>query len=333
MTTPKPKNNELALMEWQIGKQSAFDKDVTPTARLVGISDGSIIPKVESSIVEEQRGTLVPAYDVTLDKKSGEAKISGDVNFEQIGYFLDSVLGEATPSGTTKYTRAYAGPIGTKPVPRICTLIRGSSEGVYGLVGAVGNELTLKGETNKRLTFDCSMLGHSVAELALASPALADPVVNYAHANQMTMFLDNWSGTMGTTPITANAFSFELGINSGKALKSGLGSLNPIDIIQNKFDAGGNQLKLALEFEATQSKAWLDAIIGGPLKAQVKLVWTLDADHTITVEYAGFTPEAPELFPDADGVAQLDLVLNPLYHTTFANWLKISLVNKVATLP
>lgn len=330
MTTP---NNEIALMEWQIGKQSAFDTAVTPTARLVGISDGSITPKVESSVVEEQRGTLVPAYDVTLDKKSGEAKISGDVTFEQIGYFLDSALGEATPSGTTTYTRDYAGPIGTKPAPRINTLIRGSSEGVYGLIGAVANELTLKCESNKRLTFDCSMLGHSVDELALASPALADPAVNYAHANQMTMFLDLWSGTMGATAINTSVFSFELGINTSKALKAGLGSLNPIDIIQNKFDPGGNQLKLSMEFEATQSKAWLDAILGsGPFKAQVKFLWTLDADHVLDIQYTGFTAEAPELFSDADGVAQIELALNPLYHATVANWLKISLKNKVATL-
>ena len=329
MTTP---NNEIDLMEWQVGNQTAFDTAVAPTVKLLGIAEGKLSPLVETSEVEEQRGTLIPAFNVTLDKIAGAANLSGDVSFEQIAWVLDSLLGTATPGATPEFQRDYAGPTTTKPTSRMLTLVNGSSEGVYGLIGGIVNEASLKVETNKRATFSSSLLGRNVATDTLAT--LTDPsVINFAHANQMTLFLDTWAGTMGATPITATAFSFELGLNANKALKHGLGTEDPKDVSQKKLAADGNQLKLALEFEATQSKAWLDAMIGSaPFKAQIRLKFTLSATKSLQIDYCGWQKEAPELFSDSDGIAQVEMTLSPLYHATVANWLKIALVNGIADI-
>lgn len=329
MTTP---NNEIDLMQWQVGNQTAFGTAVDPTVKLLGINEGKLSPEVETSEVSEQRASLVPAFNVTLDKIAGAAKLSGDLMFEQIAWLLDSLLGTATPGVTPNFVRDYAGPTTTKPTSRIMSLVHGSTEGVYGLVGGIVNEMAIKAETNKRATFDASLIGRNVASDALV--ALTDPaVVNFAHGNQMTLFLDTWAGTMGTTALTATAFSFELGLNAAKALKHGLGTEYPLDVSQKKLGVDGNSLKLALEYTAAQSKAYLDAMLASaPFKAQVRLKFTLSATKSLQIDFCGWQKEAPEVFTDSDGIAQVELTLAPLYHATVANWLKISLINGIADI-
>lgn len=328
MTTP---NNETDLMEVQIGTQSAFATAVTPTAKLMGIQECTLSPGVSSSAVEENRGSLVPAYNVTLDKISGGGKITGDASYEQLGYFLDTTFGQATPSGTPTFTRAYAAPIATKPVSRMLTVVKGSAEGSYGLTGGIGNEFNLKVASNERAKIDQGLIGHSVLAKALAT--LSDISPKFLHANQMTMFIDAWGGTMGGTALTDTMFSAELAVNMNKALKFGLGSVNPKDTSQKKLAVDGNSLKLAVEFSATQTKAYLtDILASSPLKLQVRLLFTYDVSNTFQIDFAGWQKEAPEIFPDTDGVASFELNLAPLYHTTLANWLKLTLLNQVATL-
>lgn len=327
MTTP---NNEIDLMSWQVGAQSAFATGVAPTKKLMGISDGELAPAIETSEVEEQRGSLAPAYNVTLDKVTGAAKLSGDATYEHLAIFLDSLLGIATPGTTPTFKRDYAAPLTAKPTPRILTLVHGSTEGVYGLVGGIVNEFTLKGESNKRVTFDAGLLGRSVEADTLET--LTDSAVNFVHANQMSMYVDLWAGTLGATALTATAFSFELGMNASRALKPGLGSVYPKDVSQKKAAVGSNSLKLALEYEAGQSKAWFDAMISSSavFKAQVRLKWNISTTQDLQVDFCGWQKETPTAFPDADGIAQLELNLAPLYHDTVANWLKISLTNSTA---
>ena len=322
-------DNELALMQWQIGKQSALATKVTGVTKLIGVTDGTITPVVESSLVEEQRGTLTPGYVATQDKKGGTGKLSVEVYAEQAAHWFDCLFGLATPGATPDYLRTYSAP-GAKPTLLPISLMRGSSEGAYGLTGAVLNELTLKGEKNKRLSAELGFIGHSVEEHTLGSlsdPATATPF----HSNQMTMFLDTWAGTMGATALGVNVASFELGLNLNKVLQYGLGAITPAGVNVNKSDAGSNQLKLSLEFTAAKSKTWLDAVLGtGPFQAQIRLLYTVSTNVTLQIDYAGFCAEAPEIFSDDDGVAQCDFTLTPQYHATLATWCKIALKSPTA---
>lgn len=325
-------DNEIDLFQWQIGKQTVFGTAVTPTAKLMGVGEGSLSSGVESSLVEEQRGALTPGYTATVDKGGAEASLSGDVNYEQIGYVLDSLFGTATPSGSSTYTRTYTGP-GSKPTPSIFTLLRGTTLDTRKITGAICNEATFKFEANKRLGFDSKWLGQSVTSGALA--VLTDTAVNYAHGNSAQIYIDTWAGTVGTTAITSTAFSGELGLNFNKGLKYGLGSSNPTDHKINKLAGGSNKLKLALEL-STESVAWYNSIItatAAPWSAQVRIKFSYDADRSLQIDFAGFADKAPEYVTDADGVAQLEFELTPMYHATLATWVKLILSNKVATLP
>jgi hypothetical protein len=326
-------DNEVDLMQVQIGTQESFATAVTPTAKLMGASKVQLTPDIENAGVDEQRGTLTPDYTVVNNKVAASGKVPGTASYEQIGYFLDSLLGTATPVGAeSPYTRTYLGP-GAKPASKILTLVRGSSVAAYKIAGGIASEMSLKVETNKPVTYDCSFIGHSFSAATLES--LSDIVANVIHANQMQLFIDAWDGTIGTTQFTPSIFSAELGLNMAKALKMGIGSANPTGYKQSKLAGGSNQLKLGLEMD-TASKSYLDSIIASATsvpKFLVRMLFTQDTNHKLQIDYAGYAPST-EAFPnDSDGVCQTVLTLNPLYNTTLASWLKIVLTDTVAVLP
>lgn len=325
-------DNELDLMQWQLGTQSQFDTAVTPTAKIMGVTEGEINAQVETSPVREHRATLAPNFQATVDKKHGEASLTVDLNYEQIGYWLDSALGQATPSGDGPYVRAYAAPLAAKPTPRILTLVRGSALDTRCIKGAIANELTIKAKSNQRATADIAFLGHSVESDALAS--LSDIAPEYLHANQLALTLDTWAGTMGATPLVPLAYNLELGLNMNRMLQHGLGSLAPVDHKIKRGEGDSNQLKLTLEL-ASASAGYYNSIIAATtdvFKAQIQATFTLGT-KIFQFQYAGYCPEAPSYLPDEDGIATLEFTFSPMYHTTFANWFKASLTNSVSTLP
>jgi hypothetical protein len=324
-------DNERDLMQWQVGTQTVFETAVTPTAKLLGIEEGEIQPLVETSAVMEQRASLAPAYAATVDSVTGEASVKGDATFEQLGYFLDSLLGQAAPSGAGPYVRAYAAPLGTKPAPRILTLTHGSALDARCLKGGIVNELTLTAEKNTRVKHEAKLIGHSVESDALA--ALSDIVPNWIHGNQVALTIDTWGGTMGGTALTPIAYKYELGLNFNKMVQMGLGAVTPRDHKIKKGEPDSNQLKIAMELHAT-SAGWFNDIITAtatPWRAQVQATFTLST-AILVIKYAGFAAEAPKYVEDDDGIASLEFTLSPMYHATVANWLKIDLTNSVAVL-
>lgn len=324
-------DNEIDLIQWQIGVQSAFDIAAAPTKKIMGLSsDGALKPIVEASGVEEQRGSFVPAYAATVDKIGGEATISGAVSFEQIGYFLDSLYGSAVPTGGGPYTRCWLGPTVSKPASKILTVVRGSPLDSRKLTGGIVNEINLKAEANARTTFEANLIGHSVSAGALS--ALPDLSVNFLHANQMTLFLDAFGGPFGGTAISPTVFTAELALNTNKSAKYGLRAAAPLGWKQNKSEADSNQLKMGVELE-TATAAWLTGILAAsgqaPWRPLVRLRWAIDANNILEIDYAGWCPEAPEISGDSDGISQIEFTLNPLYNAELGSWIKISLTNQI----
>ncbi len=325
-------DNEIDLMQWQVGTQTLFNTAVTPTAKLMGVEDGELQAVVNTSAVPEQRRSLAPAYNATVDSVTGEASLSGAATFEQIGYQLDSLLGQATPGVGPGYTRAYYAPLITKPAPRILTLTRGSTIDARCLKGGIVNELTLTAETNTRLGYESKLIGHSVETDVLA--ALSDTTVNYIHSNQVALKFDTWAGTMGGTSLTPLAYKMELGLNFNKMVQMGLGAVNPLDHKIKKGEVGSNQLKLAMELDSASADYYNSIITAttDPFRAQIQATFT-SGSLIFVIQYAGYASEAPKYVEDTDGVSTLEFIFSPLYHNTFANWLKMSLTNAVAVLP
>ena len=113
---------------------------------------------------------------------------------------------------------------------------------------------------------------------------------------------------MGTTPISNQAYSFELNINTNRKFLTHIGNLNPSGYREGKWEG-----TLALSIEAsTDSLDYLDAIIGStntmPNKA-VRLQFDAATDAYAQLNFTGALLAAPELYSDEDGVVTLDFEL------------------------
>jgi hypothetical protein len=158
-----------------------------------------------------------------------------------------------------------------------------------------------------------------------------------AHGNQLTVYIDDFAVAAGTTEYESIGFSAGLSLDMNKAVKEGWGSVTPISWKQLKGDPGANQLSLSLEFDSTAgfSKDMYDALIAAiatPFQKVVRLEVTLDANHSLVIDFAGYSPEAGSAFADTDGIATVEFVLNAQYEATLGGWLEIVATNQVATL-
>jgi hypothetical protein len=324
--------SEMDLFQFQAGKETTFGTAVPQTVKFMELETLEIEPIVEGEAHKETRGTLDPSYNATLNKKGGTFNAAGIATYDDLPYWLDSLLGEATPTGTGPYAYVYAG-AGAKPTPRMMTLTRGDENSVKSLVSALVQTLTLNVETNAPVGLEVAGFGHSVEDDALAT--LADRTVNPIHGNDVTLYIDAWAGTVGTTEFTDVAFALSLALDNARAEKPGLGAVTPKSWKQPKGDPTANQLMMRLEFD-TMSIAFLDALLTGtdiPFRKLVRLEFALDANNTMNIDFAGFAAEAPVLNPDEDGVAVLEFVLSAMNDPTgMGGWLDWEVVNGVSTL-
>lgn len=325
--------SESDLFSFQVGKESVWGSAVDQTAKLMEVDSLEIEPIVESEAHAEIRGTLDPSYNATLNRIAGAASLSGIATYEDLPYWLDSLLGEATPTGTGPYTYTYAGP-GAKPTPRQMTVARGYGTVVKSLVSALANTLTLEWATNAPVMLGVGMFGHSVADDSLDS--LSDRAVNPVHSNDATLYIDSWGGTVGSTAYTGVAFNIGLSLDANRTDKPGIGSVTPLSWKQMRGDPGANQLVLRLEFDAA-AETLLDALLTStdlPFRRLVRITTALDANHSLQVDFAGFSPEAPVLNPDEDGIAVVEFTLNAMNDPNgMGGWLDVENVSQVSALP
>ncbi len=166
--------------------------------------------------------------------------------------------------------------------------------------------------------------------------SLSDRTINFLMGDQAKLYIDAWNGTIGTTEITATAWSFQMTINANRHFTRSLGSLRPISWhdgdAENRW---GGELRLSLEL-TTAVATYLSTIFAATpavFERQIRIRYQLDANHTASFDFAGAMLEAPTLFPDMEGLVSVDMTLTGKYNPTLGNWFKSSISNSVSALP
>lgn len=315
------------LMQYQIGTEVTWGTEVAPTAKLGLIDDVEITPEVEGVIFKEKRGSLAPGFVAGLNKAGGSAKVSGIISYEDIPYWLDSLAGQATPSGAGPYVYAHNGTLGTVPTRRKLTLAKGQGSDVHSLLGGIVKEISFKVESGKEATFEASLVGKKVVSDSLA--ALSDRTLNPVLASQFALYIDAVGGTIGTTAITNIAwFSYELKLSTKAEAYFSIGNLNPFNYREDNWDV---TLNMTLELAAS-SKAYIDSIIGTSLLQHQIRAKATDTTRILQLDAAVAYLKAPKLYSDSDGVVTVELEGSGIYNSALGNYFKSSVTNGVASL-
>jgi hypothetical protein len=310
---------------------------MAPTVKLMGIQNVTMTPVVEAVIFNEMRGTTAPGYEAALQRVGAEVDISGLVSYEDINYFLDGMFGQASPTtDTSGEIRAYEAPLTDVatdyPDPRIMTLVLGEggdwATDAAGVAGFTPMSLSVSGETLGPWTFSVSGLGKEVAEDEIDT-TLADRDINVVMGHQTTLFIDPATDAVGSTQIQNTAFTFNLSLESNRALVYHLGSLTPTGYRDAKW---GGTLNLVLELNS-DSEPFLNSILGhSAIFERVIRIKATSGDNYAQFDFNGVTTTAPEINTDDDGVRTVELQFAGKYESTLSSWVKAETRCSVETL-
>jgi hypothetical protein len=319
------------------GKQTAFKTAATaPTAIMQNVSECSLDPEWEVPDSNKRQGTMTPTGGESITKiaSSGSIETSNET-FEDINYWLDSLFSEATSSGSAApFTREYAAPLSANPSPAFMSLW-------WGQNGIFSRQKDASVATFKMTASDNSGVNTSVSLVGGQVEKVTDPPALTVRTGQKEMtgcntavFVDAWTGTMGTTAITLTAFAYELTVNSNRQTRGFLGACDAAAIRDARWDG---QLKISMEVNNT-SIPFIAEMLGAPNKMLEKQIQIKHFDGTganlreTVVQFCGRTKQPPKLFTDRDGVVAIDLVFDGAYNPTFGNWLKVQTKCGVKTL-
>lgn len=322
-----------SILDVQVGKESTWGTSVAATARLMGIRNVTLKPLQDAGILPELRATLMPGYTGVVRSIEGAADLEFTAGYEDIEYYLEACFGEQTPSGGGPYVYAGGAP-STTPTLRKQTLYYGDSTGTYKLLGAIGSQLTLKGESHAELMGTVAFVGKNVTTGTLAS--LNDRTFTPIMGNQAALYMDAWGGTVGTTALTNIAYAFELSFKLGTEplVRHFNGGLTPTSYAYRAPSPENCTLKLSLEFAAT-SKTEVDSIIGGTLnQKQFRIKYTTGSSQIAQFDFAGsLVKPVDSIFSERNGIAAVDLEYQGTYNSTLGNFFKWSITNSVSALP
>jgi len=313
----------------QAGSQEAFVTGVTPTVALRGLEELSIKSANDVEVIGDMTTALAGGDTGIVNSVAATGSMKGWASYEHIAYWLDNLFGEATPTGSSPWVRAYAAPVTTAPTPRILSLTKSDATvGGYQMAGALLSSFTLRFEPKKRTEMSGDLMGVSVAADALESlsPAVVTPIM----ANHLgAIKWDAWGGTMGTTALALCYVRFaELTVTPDRASRTCFGALTAGAYVEKPWQGS---LKLGLEFNAT-TKTDVTAILAGTLTQKQVVLTATASTQILKIEFAGTVVDEIEIFGDDDGVVTVDLTLERTYHPTFANWLKMTLTNTIEAL-
>jgi len=308
----------------------------TATAKLQSVSNFALTPDLQTRALSQLRGTLAPTHQTALDFYMSNATFEvADETFEDLNYWLDSLFSTATPSGSGPYVRAYAAPLTAVAAPSFMTLQWGQANEVWQMQDASLATLTMSGTNNGGVQVGGSLIGGQVQEGALQS--LSDRTSLTRMTGCMaSLAIDTWAGTMGGTAVASSGFSWELTVNSNRQYRGYLGDCTPSTWNDQKW---AGQLRLSLELNNTTDDyliAMLAPTASAILERQVEITYNnggaAAAERELLIQFSGHSMAAPQLFQDRNGVMTYDLVLEGVYQSTFANWLKIQTKSAIDAL-
>lgn len=320
------------LLQVQVGRQTTWTTPVAPIWKLLGVENAGVSfdGEYNAQIYHDQRGSIAPAYYAALEKVGGAVSIKGKALYEDIALIMDAMFSRATPTGAGPYTRNWVGPTTAQTTPSILTIVWGQGSQTWQAEGCVLNSLQIEGEANGPITYTAQFVTRRIYSGSLA--ALTDRSVTPILGNHAAVAVDPFGATIGTTVISNTALKFNMNITSNRKAKFYLGNVSANDYEDTTWDA---TLAMTLEMNAT-SKAYVDAVYNSTPALFTRLTqikFDDTSERSFTLQFAGVASEGPRI-SDMDGIVVTDLSFKSMVDTgAFANFVKASSINSVATLP
>ena len=320
------------LERLQVGQETTWGSAVPATSIIGDLSAGgvTITPVVKNTVVEQQRGSLVPAFNSAQLVTYGQADVKGQATFEDTLYLLGGAYGLPAPSGPGPYVWTFSPPLAATFTPLSLTMEYGvpTSATAVKMAGALLQDWSLSGEQQKEVSFTGKYFGSLPTFNVTPTAALNYRTTEIVVATTMAVAIDPAGTAAGTTPYAGSLVAFTLTGNSGLNPVFAGGSKAPISYSYGRQTLG---LKVSVFYSSgIQSFMNANLLAGKPCVVQLKAT---SGTHAMELDFAGVLKSDPSYWEDSQGGQMVSFDLDAQYDVTDALYFKAVLTNAVSTLP
>lgn len=268
----------------QRGGATTWGTAVAATAILGGLT--AVRWRATETVVQHEKldGTLAVADGATRVATLAEVRMSGYVSPEDFPYILESAYKTATASGDAgvppAYTRVYSPTLTSEDTPKLATLEVGSNVASYRTATAVVRNFTIRGAVRGYWEFEAQWWGTELLSQAFTG-SLTQRAVERLPLQKTKLYIDDATGTIGTTQITACWLGFEF--DSGDCYV-------PRFCVADRFDPDGpvqadQQPRLTIRFQKSTVTDNLLSDLRNNKQKYIRLVTTGKTIHdTVTTK-------------------------------------------------
>lgn len=210
----------------QIGAEST--KGTAVAATTIWRGKGSLEDARTQVVTPEQIGYTVPSARIATSYLQGKlAMPATPATFHQLPYILEAGILSCTPTPDSGTGDIYLYPMGHTSVNtiRTYTIESGDDTAAEEMEFSFVESFVLSGKYGELVQMSANWLGRQVTTGITFTGSLTAPTVEEIVGGKGTLYIDEPSGTLGTTAITAGAIlDFNLNVTTGLVARSTIDS-------------------------------------------------------------------------------------------------------------
>lgn len=320
------------LVQLQSFKETTWGTSAAATARWMGVKpEPQFKPFFAQTPIDEQRGSLVPAFIAPLLKKGGTFKIDGTATYEDILFILaGGMQGSVTPSGGPNFVWPFVSGSNAAWNVQPYTFEHGYGAGQTIIAaGCLIDKYSIKGDAMKPWEYAVSGFYQTHTNAGTPTGALADRSIQAVLTPETVLAIDTAGVAYGTTPYASTLHSFSLDVTNGLKPIYTAGALGPIGFTYEKIEV---KLKIELIYTAAVKTTLIPILFAGT-GVGIQLKATSGA-KICELDFSGNMTTDPDEFTNKEGSLSIPLEFSAVYDPgTPANYLKASVTNTVSALP
>ncbi len=300
----------IDLVRVNAAKETTWGTKVTPaTVSFMGVKDFKVMPIVESEVIKDVRGSLVPGVLAVVKKIGMTASLSRFATYEDAPYTLDALCGLAT--ATPGATLAISGATNATPIVITCAT-HGLADGDPVVISGVG------GNTAANASCYAKVTGYSATTFGMYSDkALTTAIAgNGAYTSGGTVTKQPYTYAY-VAPITGQIvpriqtlYQYSNDANSLQAYYAAIGC------VLSKFALKADSLtpvEFAEDYIGKQVSAAIVGDVGSPVDRTVTPI--MGNDHALWIDAWGGTIGTTAITPDAYSLSiQIDPPREVVYY-------------------
>ena len=318
----------------QFGAETTAGTSVAASKWLPSIEAST---SLDGSLTPVKSGGLKFDTGAVLGQEWTTTKVSGVPTYDELSYFLSSLILKATPttSDTTAKTWTFFPSASAEDTVQTYTIETGSSVRAHKSLYNVMTDLSLKGDRAK-VEMSGSFMGKIFTDgiTITAGPTTVGSQV-VMMPGEFSVYSDSTAAGLGTTKLS-RVMDWEVDVSS---VRSPLWVVDSAETswsvpVETPVDA---TVKLTLEADSV-GMAFVTAMRANTKKfiriegISPTLAGAVTVYHKLTWDAACVVSETPKELKDKDGVYAIEVKMRVVYDSTWTKALNVALINKLAAL-